>query len=92
MFDRNRWIVSEQDPSCVKKLADSLGTNELCAKLLINRGYTDIESARAFIEKSDVFLYNPFLLKDIKPAITRIRRAIEEDEKMRRLPYTAIMM
>ena len=62
MFDRNRWIVSEQDPSCVKKLADSLGTNELCAKLLINRGYTEIESARAFIEKSDVFLYNPFLL------------------------------
>lgn len=82
MFDRNRWIVSEQDPSCVKKLADSLGTNELCAKLLINRGYTDIESARAFIEKSDAFLYNPFLLKDIKPATARIRRAIEEDEKI----------
>ena len=82
MFDRKRWIVSEQDPSCVKKLADSLGTNELCAKLLINRGYTDVESACAFIEKSDAFLYNPFLLKDIKPATARIRRAIEDDEKI----------
>lgn len=82
MFDRKRWIVSEQDPSCVKKLADSLGTNELCAKLLINRGYTDVESARAFMEKSDAFLYDPFLLKDIKLATARIRRAIEEDERI----------
>jgi len=82
MFDRKRWIVSEQDSACVKKLADSLGISKLCAKLLFNRGYREVESARAFIEKSDSFLYNPFLLKDIRPAIERIRRALEMDEKI----------
>lgn len=82
MFDRTRWIVSEQDPIRVKELADSLGTSALCAKLLINRGYSDAEAARAFMEKSDSFLYNPFLLKDIEPAVARIRKAIEMDEKI----------
>ena len=60
LFDRNRWSIAEQEPAFVKELADSLGISELCAKLLINRGYTDSASARAFMEKSDAFLYDPF--------------------------------
>ena len=68
LFDRNRWEIVNQDPAIVKKLADALGTSELCARLLINRGYQDPDSARAFMEKSDTFLYDPYLLKDIKPA------------------------
>lgn len=81
-FDRNRWSIAEQEPAFVKELADSLGISELCAKLLINRGYTDSASARAFMEKSDAFLYDPFLLKDMIPATERIRRAIENGEKI----------
>ena len=82
LFDRNQWSVAKQDPVLVKSLADSLEISELCAKLLINRGYRDAVSARAFIEKSDSFLYNPFLLQDILPAILRIKKAIENDEKI----------
>ena len=89
LFDRNQWSVAKQDPVLVKSLADSLGISELCAKLLINRGYRDDVSARAFIEKSDSFLYNPFLLQDILPAILRIKKAIENDEKLLSM---AIMM
>ena len=82
MFDRKRWQVSEQNPDLVKILADSLRIHHLCAKLLINRGYTDIESANAFINKSDSFLYNPYLLKDVRKATSRIKRALENDEKI----------
>ena len=82
MFDRKRWQVSEQNPDLVKILADSLRIHPLCAKLLINRGYTDIESANAFINKSDSFLYNPYLLKDVRKATSRIKRALENDEKI----------
>lgn len=82
LFDRNRWEIVNQDPAIVKRLADALGTSELCARLLINRGYQNPDSARAFMEKSDTFLYDPYLLKDIKPAISRICQALEKDEKI----------
>ncbi len=82
MFDRNRWQIAEHDPKMVQLLSDSLSISPLCAKLLINRGYTDTERASAFIKKSDSFLYNPYLLKDIKKATARIRKAIENQEKI----------
>lgn len=82
LFDRNRWEIVNQDSAIVKRLADALGTSELCARLLINRGYQGPDSARAFMEKSDTFLYDPYLLKDIKPAISRICQAFEKDEKI----------
>ncbi len=82
MFDRNRWLVCEQDETIIAQLAKELGTSPLCAKLLYNRGYTETNAAKAFIAKSDAFLYNPYLLKDIKPAVSRIRQAIENEEKI----------
>ncbi len=82
MFDRNRWLVAEQDDECIAYLARELGTTPLCARLLYNRGYTDTNAAKAFIAKSDSFLYDPYLLKDIRPAVARIRQAIENEEKI----------
>ncbi len=82
MFDRNRWIVSEHDEKIIEMLASELCTSPLCAKLLYNRGYTDPETASAFISKSDAFLYNPYLLKDIHPAVDRMKKAIENEEKI----------
>lgn len=82
MFDKNRWFVAEQDWNTVKTLANSLSLEPLCAKLLINRGYCEAAKAKAFISKSDAFLYNPFLLKDIDRAIKRIKKALENGEKI----------
>ncbi len=82
MFDRNQWQVSTQDDNLVRLLADSLRLNPLCARLLINRGYTDVESAKNFIRKADSFLYNPYLLKDVRKATARIIRALENEDKI----------
>ena len=82
MFDKNRWFVAEQDWNTVKTLADSLSLEPLCAKLLVNRGYCDTTKAKAFVSKSDAFLYNPFLLKDVDRAIKRIKQALENREKI----------
>ncbi|MBE6665386.1 MAG: single-stranded-DNA-specific exonuclease RecJ [Ruminococcaceae bacterium] len=82
MFDKNRWQIPKHDEKLVKSLSDSLRIHPLCAKLLINRGYTELENAKAFIQKSDAFLYNPYYLKDIKKATNRIRRALDNDEKI----------
>ena len=82
MFDRNRWLVAEHDEMMTQQLANALKTSPLCAKLLINRGYEKPEAAKAFVAKSDSFLYDPYLLKDIKSAVSRIRSAIENQEKI----------
>ena len=82
MFDKSRWQIQEHDAETVKLLSESLRIKPLCAKLLINRDYTDVESARAFIEKSDSFLYDPYLLEDMRKATARIRSAMAQDEKI----------
>ena len=82
MFDKSRWLIQEHDAETVKLLSESLRIKPLCAKLLINREYTDVQSARSFIEKSDAFLYDPYLLEDMRKATARIRSAMAHDEKI----------
>ncbi|MBO4353309.1 MAG: single-stranded-DNA-specific exonuclease RecJ [Clostridia bacterium] len=82
MFDSSRWNVLTQDEALVRSLSSALNIAPLCARLLINRSYTDEESARAFIEKSDVFFHSPYLMKDIKKAVSIIKDALEKEEKI----------
>ena len=82
MNGNKKWVVRTQDEEFVKKLSYSLGVKDITARLLINRGYTEIEDARAFLDKSDSFLYDPFLLKDMDKAVERVIRAIENGEKI----------
>lgn len=65
-----------------QRLADELGVSELFAILLRNRGYDDPVSATAFLRNEESVLHDPFLLKDIVPAVERIRRAVEDREKI----------
>ncbi|MBQ0125037.1 MAG: single-stranded-DNA-specific exonuclease RecJ [Clostridiales bacterium] len=82
MFDSSKWNVLDQDAELVSALSSVLGVDEICAKLLINRGYTDAQSAKDCIEKSDVFFHNPFLMKDMEKAVEIISDALKNEEKI----------
>lgn len=82
MFDKNKWEVKKQDDAEVDLLCRSLNISPVCARLLINRGYNAPDAARAFIDKSDVFLYDPYLLADMDKAVARIKKALSGDEKI----------
>ena len=82
MNGSKKWIIKEQDEALVSSLSSALGVKEITARLLINRGYTDEKSARAFLEKSDSFLYDPFLMKDMEKAVARVKSALEKGEKI----------
>ena len=82
MFDRSKWVIKTQDPELVSALADSLKISPVCARLLINRGYTDPISAQAFLEKTDSELYDPYLLCDMDKAVRRTEEALKYGEKI----------
>lgn len=81
---QKRWILkdqgTEESRAAAKRLVASLGVSETMAKLLVNRGYKDADSARRFIHMESELLCDAFDLKDIRPAIERIRRAEQNGE------------
>ncbi len=81
-----RWILKtegeDRAESALREIAESLGISPILAKLLYSRGYRTPTEARRFIRMESELLSDPFLLADIEPAITRIRKAIEERERI----------
>lgn len=57
--------------------------NELVRSLLYARGIIDAESAEAFLNPNyNEHLHDPYLLKDMDKAVSRILKSIEENEKI----------
>ena len=63
------------------ELAEALEISELTAGVLVRRGFTDPESARAFLEGEQP-PHDPFLLGDMRAACERIRAAVAEGRRI----------
>ena len=77
-----RWTIQKHNRADAAKLAESLKVSPLVAALLISRGYDTEESAAKFLDPSYKDLHEPYLLKDLKTAVERIFKAIENQEKI----------
>ena len=64
----------------IKDISKETGLSELCSRLIFNRGFKTAEGAKKFLNNEEAILHDPFLLKDIVPAIERIKKAIEDRE------------
>ena len=69
------WTIERCEYAEVKALADALEIGEITASILVRRGYTDVEQARAFVT-GEIEPHDPFLLGDMAVAVDRIRAAI----------------
>lgn len=80
------WILKSTDTNesliKIREIADELGINPIIAKLLYNRGYKDVISAKSFIYMESEMLSSPFLMKDMELGIKRVMSAIENNEKI----------
>jgi len=81
------WNIAKHDAAQVKKITDEFNINEICAKLLLNRGYSadnggEKEKTMAFLEKSTNLLCDPFLMSDMERGIDRLNRAFVNSEKV----------
>jgi len=78
-----RWTIKPKpSQEKVKHLADELKVDELIATLLVQRGIQTFEEARQFFRPSLEDLHNPYLMKDMDKAVSRIEKAIAEGENI----------
>lgn len=77
-----RYVEDVQSRETVLRLADELNISHVCAKLIYNRGYGDAKAARAFLNTQIDSLHDPYILKDMRPAVERIAKAIAAGESI----------
>ena len=77
-----KWTISEPDAVGVSALAGTLGIAAPAARVLWARGYRSPEEAARFLEPSVADLEDPMLLQDMTSAVARLRRAIEQKERI----------
>lgn len=72
-----RWTLKpEPDSQKVKQLAAELGVVPLLASLLVQRGIETFDQAKTFFRPTLADLHDPYLMKDMDKAVSRIEKAI----------------
>ncbi|MBE6649452.1 MAG: single-stranded-DNA-specific exonuclease RecJ [Ruminococcaceae bacterium] len=77
-----KWIVNKTDGEIVRKIMNELNVPALVAKILAARGVVGKEDGEKYLRCDEKVLYDPFLLKDMDKAVERIKRAIDNKEKV----------
>ncbi len=77
-----RWIVRESDPDLSRELARKLSVSNALSSILVARGFTDADRARAFLVPRLDNLHDPYLFKDMEKATRRVLQAVMKREKV----------
>ena len=78
-----RWTLKPKpDSEKVTQLQESLGVEKAIACLLVQRGIETFAEAKKFFRPSLEDLHDPFLMKDLHEAVTRIEKAISTQENI----------
>ncbi len=77
-----RWTASPKlNDQKVEQLAERINVSPAIATLLLQRGVETYDQAKKFFRPQLSDLYDPFLMKDMDKAITRIQSAIANKER-----------
>ncbi|WP_439182094.1 single-stranded-DNA-specific exonuclease RecJ [Carboxylicivirga taeanensis] len=78
-----RWSIKpESDEETINHLSEVLNINRVLANLLVQRGVTNYDEAKAFFRPKLTDLHNPFLMKDMEEAVHRIVKAFNSRERI----------
>jgi single-stranded-DNA-specific exonuclease len=78
-----RWTIKPKpSKEKVNHLINELKVDELIATLLVQRGIETFDDARQFFRPSLDDLHNPYLMKDMDKAVSRIEKAIVDGENI----------
>ncbi|MDA9563972.1 single-stranded-DNA-specific exonuclease RecJ [Flavobacteriales bacterium] len=83
MNQNNRWTLKQSgDDQLVTALANELTITPTLANILIQRGVNTFEKARTFFRPTLEQLHDPYLMKDMDRAISRIEHAMGDGERI----------
>ena len=77
-----RWVLPGKDGESASALAAALRIGTPAAKVLVNRGFGDAESARRFLHPAFEELHDPLLMRDMPAALGRLELAIRGGQKI----------
>ena len=77
-----KWEIDKPNEEQVKEIQEQYKINNLLAKILVNRGITKQEDIRLFLNPTRKDFYDPYLMPDMEKAVERIKKAIENNEKV----------
>jgi len=77
-----RWNIIPADRQKTTALQQALGINHNLCSILVQRGIDDYDKARQYFRPSLDQLHDPWLMKDMDKAVTRISKAFDQQEKI----------
>jgi single-stranded-DNA-specific exonuclease len=77
-----RWNILEADSAKVAGLQTAIKIHPILCELLVQRGIEDFDKAKQFFRPSLNDLHDPWLMKDMDKAVTRITKAFDENESI----------
>ncbi|MGQ3686382.1 MAG: single-stranded-DNA-specific exonuclease RecJ [Candidatus Loosdrechtia sp.] len=77
-----RWIFYPLNKTIGVEIANRLKISQLLAQVLVNRGITDVSSARDFLQPQISSLGDPSLLYGMEKASIRVYEAVQKGEKI----------
>lgn len=79
---KKKWQVYQVNEDQVERLQKEYNLNKLLATILSNRGIIEEEQIRKFLNPKRSDFYDPYEMPDMKIAVDRIIKAIENKEKI----------
>ncbi len=78
-----KWVtLNEQNEEKINLFSQELNISKTLAKLLFQRGINTFDNARDFFRPNLKNLHDPFLMKDMDKAVSRLEKAIDNKEKV----------
>ena len=82
MQEDKKWIIQDIDKEALFDLQQKTDLPETVLKILLARGFKELQSIKDFIFPKKEDLFNPFMLDGMYKSVLRIKQAIEEREKI----------
>lgn len=76
------WVIKEYDDEAAEKISRTMDISSITARLLTQRGISDVVKAQEFFTAGLDDLSDPYCLPGMKAAVERIHRAGENSEEI----------
>lgn len=81
-MNRKKWNIISYNKERALFLAEETGYDSFAVLLALSRGFDTPEKLNGFFGAKNIPLSSPFLIKDMDKGVDRIKRAIENEERI----------